>query len=433
MSASLRFTGRLAALSAIDRCALFDRTTSSDTSVREQTSAIIADVRARGDAALVDMALRFDGANVEAFEISKDACRAALDSIAPSVRTAMERSASNIDRAHRACLPRRTECETEPGVLIGRRPDPLRRVGIYAPGGRAAYPSSVLMGAVPARVAGVGETVLCSPPQPSGLPSPIVLAAAALAGVDRVFAIGGAGAIAAMAFGTASVPRVDRIVGPGNAYVAEAKLQVAGAVAIDAPAGPSELLVIADDSCDPRRVALEMLAQAEHDPSAAVLAVVLDADTATLIMRAVDSALSCQPRRDIIVSALASRGGVVVADSLDGAIAFANQYAPEHLLIATRDEDALLDRCRNAGTIFIGASSSVSFGDYLTGANHVLPTGGLARAYSGLSVLDFFRWTTYQRVSPSAARSLAADTAMFARAENLPGHAVAATAAGGVA
>jgi histidinol dehydrogenase len=222
-------------------------------------------------------------------------------------------------------------------------------------------------------------------------------------------------------------------VGPGNAYVAEAKLQVAGAVAIDAPAGPSELLVIADDSCDPRRVALEMLAQAEHDPSAAVLAVVLDADTATLIMRAVDSALSCQPRRDIIVSALASRGGVVVADSLDGAIAFANQYAPEHLLIATRDEDALLDRCRNAGTIFIGASSSVSFGDYLTGANHVLPTGGLARAYSGLSVLDFFRWTTYQRVSPSAARSLAADTAMFARAENLPGHAVAATAAGGVA
>jgi histidinol dehydrogenase len=433
MTTSLRFTGRVCALSAADRRTLFDRTTSSDALVREQTSAIIADVRARGDAALVDMALRFDGANVEAFEISKEVCADALDSVAPQLRGAIARAVSNIERAHRASLPLRMECETEPGVLVGRRPDPLRRVGIYAPGGRAAYPSSVLMGAVPARVAGVGETVLCSPPQPNGLPSAIVLAAAALAGVDRVFAVGGAGAIAAMAFGTASVPRVDRIVGPGNAYVAEAKLQVAGTVAIDAPAGPSELLVIADDSCDPRRVALEMLAQAEHDPSAAVLAVVLDADTASLIMRAVDSALSCQPRRDIIVSALASRGGVVVADSLDDAIAFTNEYAPEHLLIATRSEDTVLDRCRNAGTIFIGASSSVSFGDYLTGANHVLPTGGLARAYSGLSVLDFFRWTTYQRVSPSAARSLAADTAMFARAEKLSGHAVAADAAGGVA
>lgn len=344
----------------------------------------------------------------------------------------MERAVSNIDRAHRASLPSPTECETEPGVLVGRRPDPLRRVGIYAPGGRAAYPSSVLMGAVPARVAGVGETVLCSPPTPDGLPASIVLAAAALAGVDRVFAIGGAGAIAAMAFGTASVPRVDRIVGPGNAYVAEAKLQVAGTIGIDAPAGPSELLVIADDFCDPRRVALEMLAQAEHDPFACVVAVVVGEDIASLVIDAIDSALSSQPRCGIIVSALASRGGVVVADSLDDAIAFANEYAPEHLLIAARNDDDILARCQNAGTIFLGASSSVSFGDYLTGANHVLPTGGLGRAYSGLSVLDFFRWTTYQRVTPSAALSLAGDTAAFAMAEGLPGHALAAAAAGGV-
>jgi histidinol dehydrogenase len=289
------------------------------------------------------------------------------------------------------------------------------------------------MGAIPARVAGVGETVLCSPPRTDGRPSAIVLAAAALAGVDRVFAVGGAGAIAAMAYGTETVPRVDRIVGPGNAYVAAAKLLVTDMVAIDAPAGPSELLVIADESGDVRRIALELLAQAEHDPSACVVAVVVGEGVATQLRQAIETAMPVQPRREIIAAALAANGGVLVADGLDEAIAFANDYAPEHLLIAARNENAILDRCRNAGTIFIGASNSVSFGDYLTGANHVLPTGGLGRSYSGLSVLDFIRWTTYQRVSPSAAATLAADTAAFAEAEDLPGHALAARAAGNTA
>jgi histidinol dehydrogenase len=282
---------------------------------------------------------------------------------------------------------------------------------------------------VPARVAGVGEIVVCSPPnRADGRPSAVVLAAAALAGATQLFALGGAGAIAAMAYGTESVPRVDRIVGPGNAYVAEAKLQVATAVAIDSPAGPSELLVLADDSADPMLVARELLAQAEHDRLAAVVAVTTNARLAQAIHAALDALLAEQPRRDICAVALGGQGAVLSADSLDDAIAFANLYAPEHLLLLARDLDGALAKLRNAGTVFVGPSASVAFGDYMTGANHVLPTGGLARSYSGLSTLDFVRWTTYQRVSSAAAGRMAADVAAFADAEGLPGHAMAARA-----
>jgi histidinol dehydrogenase len=302
-------------------------------------------------------------------------------------------------------------------------------VGVYAPGGRAAYPSSVLMGIVPARVAGVGEIVLCSPPsRETGAPSDVVLAAAALAGADRVFALGGAGAIAAMAYGTASVPRVDRIVGPGNAYVAEAKLQVSNVVAIDSPAGPSELLVVCDDSADPALVAREMLAQAEHDPLAAVAAVTTSARSAQAIIGALAEQVAAQPRAEICRAALMGQGAVLVADSVAEAVVFANDYAAEHLLLIVERSDDVLDRLRNAGTVFVGASASVTFGDYMTGANHVLPTGGLARSYSGLSTLDFVRWTTYQRVSEDAAARLADDVGVFADAERLPGHALAARA-----
>lgn len=428
---SPRFTGRLAGLSRTDRNSLFDRSTSFDTNVREQTAAIVREVRSRGDAALRELARRFDSVDLESLEVPRTRWTAALNGMDAQLRRAMERSTNNIRRAHEAFLPRAAECETEPGVVVGRRPDPLGRVGVYAPGGRASYPSSLLMGAVPARVAGVGEVIVCSPPEADGAPSRAVLAAAALAQVDRVFAIGGAGAAAAMAYGTESVPRVDRIVGPGNAYVAEAKLQIAGTVAIDSPAGPSELLVLADRNCDPRAVALEVLAQAEHDPRACVVVVTLDDRTASAIVDAIAVLAEDQPRAQIIAQSLAANGGVLVADSIDEAIAFSNEYAPEHLLVMLADTDKALPQLRNAGTIFLGASSSVSFGDYMTGANHVLPTGGLARSYSGLSVLDFVRWTTYQRVSPTAARSLAPDVAAFAEAERLPGHAMAARFAGG--
>jgi histidinol dehydrogenase len=282
------------------------------------------------------------------------------------------------------------------------------------------------MGAIPARVAGVREVILCSPPGRDGIPSQAVLAAAALADVDRVFAIGGAGAFAAIGFGTGSVPSVDRIVGPGNAYVAAAKLLVARQVAIDSPAGPSELVVIADDSVAAALVATEMVAQAEHDPLARVIAVAVGEMVADEIERALTIAARRAERAEIVRDALGSGGGVLCAASVDEAVVFSNRFAPEHLLLCVSDAEVALRSVRNAGTVFLGAHASVAFGDYMTGANHVLPTGGLARSYSGLSPLDFVRWTTYQRVSVAAATRLASDVGVFADAESLPGHAAAA-------
>jgi histidinol dehydrogenase len=394
--------------------------------VRERTARIIARVRADGDAALLDFAREFDGVALTTLEVPRDVWRAALASLEPALRRALERAAANIRQVHEAFRPVASEIVTTDGVVIGRRPDPLSRVGVYAPGGRATYPSSLLMGVIPARVAGVGEVIVCSPPGPDGLPSAVLLAAAELANADRVFAVGGAGAVAAMAFGTATVPAVDRIVGPGNAYVAEAKVQVSSVTAIDSPAGPSELLIIADASASPDVLARELLAQAEHDPMAAVVLV----STSAALNREVEERLTAwaprEPRAAIIAAALAGRGGILRAASLDEAVAFSNRWAPEHLLVATARPDDILPSLRNAGTIFVGECSSVAFGDYMSGANHVLPTGGLARSWSGLSTIDFVRWTTWQRIPRSAAASLAADVGIFADAEGLPAHAGAA-------
>jgi len=425
----VRWTGSCDALGGADRRALFDRTAGIDAAIGERTSSIIARVRRDGDDALRALAVELDGVELESLEVPKARWRSALDSLPGPLRQALERSARNIERVHRAFLPAAQETDSETGVIVGRRPDPLGRVGVYAPGGRAAYPSSVLMGIVPARVAGVGEIILCSPPsRDTGLPSSVVLAAAALAGADRVFSLGGAGAVAAMAYGTASVPRVDRIVGPGNAYVAEAKLQVSSAVAIDSPAGPSELLVLCDETADAALVAREMLAQAEHDPLAAVVAVTTNERAVDDILSALETGLATHPRADICRAALAGQGAVLSAKSLADAIAFANEYAAEHLLLIVKSDEQVLAALRNAGTVFVGATASVAFGDYMTGANHVLPTGGLARSYSGLSTLDFVRWTTYQRVTREAAARLADDVGIFADAEGLPGHASTARA-----
>ncbi len=428
-----RLTGGLDALSCEERERLLIRGRPGDETVRRRTAEILARVRADGDLALRQLAREFDGVELPSLEVPRARWLSALDGLEPGLRGALERAAGNIRTAHRALLPRTVEVETEPGVLVGRRADPVPRVGVYAPGGRATYPSSVLMGAVPARLAGVGEIVLCSPPGLDGVPSPVALAAAAIAGVDRVFAIGGAGAIGAMAYGTSSVPRVERIVGPGNAYVAEAKRQVSSEVGIDSPAGPSELLVIADGSGRATAVAREVIAQAEHDPDAAVVVVAVGPAGDSLardIDQAVRHLLPGQARCDVVTAALASRGGLLTAKSLDQALDFASQYAPEHLLLAVTDPEAASARVRGAGTIFLGESSSVTFGDYITGANHVLPTGGLARIYSGLSTLDFVRWTTYQRVTSRAAARLAADVGRMAEAEGLPAHAAAAQAWG---
>ncbi len=430
---TLRARGPLATLDDVTRRTITDRTVSGDPTVSTRTAAAIERVRTEGDAALRDFALAYDGIVLEQIEVPRAQWTQALATLDPLLRDALERAARNITAVHAAFLPRAVEVESEPGVLVGRRPDPLGRVGVYAPGGRAAYPSSLLMGAIPARVAGVSEVIVCSPPGPNGMPSQVVLAAAALANVDRLFAIGGAGAIAAMALGTATVPQVDRIVGPGNAYVAEAKLQLVKSVAIDSPAGPSELLVLADESASPLAIARELLAQAEHDPDAAVIAVLVGT-SAPAQLAEVESALATlletAPRAEIVRIALAARGAIVTTASLAEAIAFSNSWAAEHLLLVVNDasREHTLAALRNAGTIFVGESSAVAFGDYMTGANHVLPTAGAARCYSGLSTLDFVRWTTWQRVSPEAAASLSESVAYFADAEGLPGHAAAARA-----
>ena len=424
----MRFRGPVHALSDADRAQLLDRSPATDDMVRTTSEAIIDVVRREGDAALISLAREYDKVRLKSLEVPRDVWRDALRSLDPSLRAAMERAAANIRAVHAAAVPQRVEIAPEPGVIIGRRPDPLHRVGVYAPGGRAAYPSSVLMGVIPARVAGVAEVVICAPPTSKGQPEPATLAAAELSGADRVFAVGGAGAIAAMAYGTASIPRVDRIVGPGNSYVAQAKLLVSNVVGIDSPAGPSEVLIVADDSADPAHLAAEMLAQAEHDPEAVVALVATDETLGTKVVDAIEKLLPVQGRRTIIERALAERGAILTAPSLREAVAFANLFAPEHLLLATRDADELLGDIRSAGTVFVGETSSVTFGDYITGANHVLPTGGLARSYSGLSTADFVRWTTYQRVDRDAAARLAQDVAVFAEAEHLPAHAAAARA-----
>ncbi len=427
----LRFRGRLDDLDAGARRALRDRAVADASAVRDAVSAIIDDVRTRGDVALRELTRRFDRAELDALEVPRTAWARALDRIDVGVRRGLERAAANLATSHRAWLPTGAIVETEPGVVLERRPFPLARVGVYVPGGRAVYPSSVLMGVVPAKVAGVGEVIVTSPAGPNGAPADPILAACLLAGADRVFALGGAQAIAALAYGTASVPRVDRIVGPGNAYVMEAKLQVSNRVGIDGPAGPSEILVVADADADPDLVAAELVAQAEHDPDAVAIAVIVGVPaTAARIEAALDRAVAAAPRGEIVTAALAGYGGILTVDTLDQAVDFANDFAAEHLLLAFDGAERARDRFTVAGAVFIGSASSVAFGDYLTGGNHVLPTAGLGRSYSGLGPEDFMRWTSYQTVSPEAAARLTDDTTTLALAEGLPGHARAAALRG---
>ncbi len=424
----LAFDASLEAMSPDQRRLLLERRPPAEAGVRGKVAAIIADVRARGDAALRDLARAHDGVRLDAPRVPRARWREAARRLPAEVTGALERAAANIAAFHRAQLPADREVETEPGVVVGRRWVPLAAAGVYAPGGLAAYPSSVLMGVVPAREAGVEEVVVCSPPGPDGEPPEAVMAACALADATRLFAVGGAGAVAAMAYGTGSVPAVDVVVGPGNRWVTEAKRQVAGDVAIDAPAGPSEILVVADDTAPARLVALEMVAQAEHDPDAAGVLVTPSARLAAAARRALGVIVAGAERRRVVGEALATRGAIVRTRSLDEATGFARAYAPEHLALYVADPEAAMERVPTAGTVFLGPASSVAFGDYMTGANHVLPTAGLSRSYSGLSVNHFVRGYTYQRVLPEAAASLARPVARLARLEGLPGHAEAALA-----
>jgi len=418
--------GPLAALDAEGRAALLAREVPDPGALRDQVAALVAEVRSGGDQALLAMAERYDGVRLASLEVPRAAWEEAAAALDEGVRAALERAARNIRAFHEAQVPPEVRVEVEPGVAVTRVSVPLARAGVYAPGGRAAYPSSVLMGVVPARAAGVREVVVCSPPGPSGQPPAEVLAACLIGGADRLFAIGGAGAVAAMAYGTGSVPRVDAVVGPGNRWVTEAKRQVAGDVVIDAPAGPSEVLVLADETAPPALAAAELLAQAEHDPDAACVLVTTSEAVAEGTEAALARMLEGAPRREVASAALEAAGAVLLARDLEEAVAFATDYAPEHLSVMTRDAAAVARCVPTAGTTFVGPAASVAFGDYLTGGNHVLPTAGRARSFSGLATAHFLRSLTIQEIDAAGAARMAGDVAMLAEAEGLPAHAAAA-------
>jgi len=401
-----------------------------DDAVESAARDIIAAVRARGDAALLEYTARFDrleAASVAELELGPDALAAALDAIAPDEANALRAAAERIRRFHERQRAESWQYADADGTQLGQRITPLERVGIYVPGGKAAYPSSVLMNAIPAKVAGVSEIVMVSP-TPGGSRNPLVLAAAALGGVDRMFAVGGAQAVAALAYGTQSVPRVDKIVGPGNAYVAAAKRQVFGQVGIDMIAGPSEILVIGDGSTPADWVALDLFSQAEHDEIAQAILVSPDATYLDAVEAEIARLLPSLARREVVTASLAARGALIEARDLDEACAIANRIAPEHLELSVADPQAWLPKLKNAGAIFLGRYSSEAIGDYCAGPNHVLPTAGTARYSSPLGVYDFQKRSSVIEVSRGGAASLGRLAATLARGEGLDAHARSAEA-----
>lgn len=425
---SLAYDGTLEAMPADKRAALLDRSASFESAV-DAVRPIRDAVRARGDDALRELTQKFDGVHLEALEVPRAERIAAMSRLPVEVRAALTDARRNLERFHEAQRRSEEPVEVVPGLRAGRRFVPFRRVGAYVPGGRAAYPSTVLMTTVPAKVARVKEIIVCTPPGPDGKVPDATLAACEVAGVDRVFAVGGAQAVFAMAYGTASVPRCDKLVGPGNAYVAAAKSMVAGDVAIDSPAGPSEVLLLHTHSDaahverDARFAVAELLAQAEHDPDAACALVTTNAHFHDWCRRILAETLPRAPRRDVVERALAARGAFVLAPDEAAAFAFADEFAPEHIVLLTKSPRDDLEKLSNYGSAFLGPWSAVALGDYASGPNHVLPTAGLARSYSGLSVDDFLRRPTHQEASPEALRRLAAIVETLAEFEGLENHA----------
>jgi histidinol dehydrogenase len=385
---------------------------------------ILADVRGRGDAAVIDYTARFDRLTLTAdtLRITAAEIDGAVASIPDELAAALDLAAERIDAFHRAQLPKDLRMTDAAGVTMGMRWSALDAVGLYVPGGKAAYPSSVLMNAVPARAAGVGRIAMCVP-TPGGVLNPLVLAAARRAGVTEIYRIGGAQAVAALAYGTASIPAVDRIVGPGNAYVAEAKRQVFGRVGIDNIAGPSEVVVVADADNDPRRIAVDLLAQAEHDEAAQSILITDDAAFADAVAAAVLAELPTLPRHAIAGASWETNGAVIVVKDWLQAVALIDRLAPEHLELMVKDPEALFARVRHAGAVFLGGFCPEAVGDYVAGPNHVLPTGRTARFASGLSVFDFLKRTTFVSATPDALAAIGPAGVALAEAEGLQAHA----------
>jgi histidinol dehydrogenase len=387
-------------------------------------AAMIAEVRARGDAAVIDYTARFDRLTLTAshLRISTEEIDAATASIPAALAAALDLSASRIEAFHTAQLPSDLRMTDAAGLTLGMRWTPLDAVGIYVPGGKAAYPSSVLMNAIPARVAGVGRVAMCVP-SPDGVLNPLVLAAARRAGVTEIYRIGGAQAVAALAYGTASIAPVDRIVGPGNAYVAEAKRQVFGHVGIDSIAGPSEVVILADKTNDPRLVAVDLLAQAEHDEAAQAILIADDAAFADEVAAAVMVELATLPRAAIAGASWNANGAIILVRDWDEAAMLSDRLAPEHLQLMVAEPEPLFARIRHAGAVFLGAYAPEALGDYIAGPNHVLPTGRSARFASGLSVFDFLKRTNFVGAGKAGLGAVGPAAVALAEAEGLHAHA----------
>jgi len=400
----------------------------ADAGVQETVSNILADVRQRGDAAVIEWTNKLDGleaASMDDLTINKDVLQAALDSLPQDQVSALEKAAERIRVYHEKQKQGSWEYTDDDGSVYGQKVTPIDRVGMYVPGGKAVYPSTVLMDAIPARVAGVQE-IIATLPTPGGVRNPIVLGALALAGVDRVYTIGGTQAVGALAYGTETVPRVDKIVGPGNIYVATAKKEVFGQVGIDMVAGPSEILVISDSHSNPDWIAMDLFSQAEHDEDAQSILVCTDSSFIDQVLVSIEKQLVEMPRKDIISASLASRGLIIQVDDLKQAAEVCNLVAPEHVELSVDDPRALLEDIRHAGAIFLGRHTSESLGDYCAGPSHVLPTSGTARFSSALGGLDFQKRSSIIGCSEKAARELAKTASVLARTEGLIAHARAA-------
>lgn len=384
---------------------------------------IIYDVRKRGDAALLEYTKKFDKAELDALQVTEEEFEEAFASVEPRFVEILQKAAANIRKFHSRQVRNSFILNDEDGIVIGQKVIPVDRAGLYVPGGTAAYPSTVLMDSIPAKIAGVKEVVIVTPPNAQGKINPVILAAARIAGVDKIFKVGGAQAIAALAYGTESIPKVDKIVGPGNAFVAEAKKQVYGQVSIDMIAGPSEILIVSDGKTDPRHAAADLLSQAEHDKMASAVLVTDSEALAKAVQAELEIQIPQLERSEIARASIDNNGKIIVADDLNKVIEIANEIAPEHLELCVEQPFDYLDKIRHAGSVFMGRNCPEALGDYFAGPNHTLPTSGTAKFSSPLSVDDFVKKMQYTYYTREALARVAEDVAYFARAEGLTGHA----------
>lgn len=410
-------------LGRVDMDKLIERSQIDAENVMNTVSDIVFSVRENGDNSLKEYTEKFDKVKLNDLKVSTEEIKNSYDNIDNKVIIALKKAAKNIEKFHRAQIPKEWFEEVDKGIKAGQIIRPIEKVGCYIPGGRAVYPSSVLMTIIPAKIAGVNKIICCTPPMPNGSVNDMVLAAADIAGADEIYKVGGAQAIAAMAYGTESVPKVDKIVGPGNIFVTAAKKMVYGDVDIDFPAGPSEVLIIADETANAEYIAYDILAQAEHDPDAACALVTTSKDLAYDVNDKILGKIKYMERSKIIEESLQKYGKIIITDSIDEAVEFSNEYAPEHLIIMTEDPEKVLKDINNAGSIFLGELTPVAAGDYGSGTNHVLPTSKNARMYSGLSTESFIKKPTVQRLSEEGIENLKDIVVTLAEYEGLYAHA----------